>query len=56
MILIDLSPLLNTHIQNIHLEFKNLLNNLKDKLIKDSSDIEKERLKGTAKIFFRFSK
>ncbi|XP_028287743.1 laminin subunit beta-4 isoform X2 [Parambassis ranga] len=45
MILIDLSPLLNTNIQNIHLEFKNLLNNLKDKLIKDFNDIDKEHLK-----------
>ncbi|TDH10018.1 hypothetical protein EPR50_G00093320 [Perca flavescens] len=40
MILIDLSPLLNTDIDNIRLEFKTLLNNLKRKLIEDPDDEE----------------
>ncbi|XP_065813008.1 laminin subunit beta-4 [Labrus bergylta] len=35
MILINPSPLLNTEIDNIQLEFKKLLNNLKEKLIDD---------------------
>ncbi|XP_039664896.1 laminin subunit beta-4 [Perca fluviatilis] len=43
MILIDLSPLLNTDIDNIRLEFKTLLNNLKKKLIEDP-DVEEEHI------------
>ncbi|XP_037624636.1 laminin subunit beta-4 [Sebastes umbrosus] len=35
VILINPSPLLNTEIDNIHLEFKKLLSNLKEKLIED---------------------
>ncbi|XP_054475687.1 LOW QUALITY PROTEIN: laminin subunit beta-4 [Anoplopoma fimbria] len=38
VILIDLSPLLNTEIDNIRLEFKKLQNNLKSKLIEDPDD------------------
>ncbi|XP_070687634.1 laminin subunit beta-4 [Pempheris klunzingeri] len=37
-ILMDPSPLLNTEIDNIHQEFKKLLNNLKEKLIEDPDD------------------
>ncbi|XP_008292613.1 laminin subunit beta-4-like [Stegastes partitus] len=44
VILIDPSPLLNTEIDNIHLEFKKLLNSLKEKLIKDSRNEDKEQL------------
>lgn len=46
VILIDPSPLLNTEIDNISLEFKKLLNNLKEKVIKDP-DIDDEYLEGT---------
>uniref|UniRef100_A0A4W6C4H5 Laminin subunit beta-1 n=1 Tax=Lates calcarifer TaxID=8187 RepID=A0A4W6C4H5_LATCA len=45
-ILIDLSPLLNTEIDNIGLEFKKLLNSLKEKLIKDPDDEDKGDLEG----------
>ncbi|GLD70672.1 laminin subunit beta-4-like protein [Lates japonicus] len=45
-ILIDLSPLLNTEIDNIGLEFKKLLNNLKEKLIKDPDDEDEGDLEG----------
>ncbi|XP_044050213.1 laminin subunit beta-4 [Siniperca chuatsi] len=38
MILIDPSPLLNTEIGNIHLEFRKLVNNLKEKLTEDPGD------------------
>ncbi|XP_019113332.2 laminin subunit beta-4 [Larimichthys crocea] len=46
MILTDPSPLLNTEIDNIRLEFKKLLNNLKDKLIEypDDEDESSEEL------------
>lgn len=46
VILIDPSPLLNTEIDNISLEFKKLLNNLKEKVIEDP-DIDDEYLEGT---------
>lgn len=46
VILIDPSPLLNTEIDNIRLEFKKLLNNLKEKVIEDP-DIDDEYLEGT---------
>ncbi|XP_023255175.1 laminin subunit beta-4-like [Seriola lalandi dorsalis] len=42
MILIDPSPLLNTEIDNIHLDFKKLLNSLKEKIIKDPDDEDDE--------------
>uniref|UniRef100_UPI0037E8F603 laminin subunit beta-4 n=1 Tax=Semicossyphus pulcher TaxID=241346 RepID=UPI0037E8F603 len=42
MILIDLSPLVNTEIDNIQMEFKKLLNILKDKLIEDTYRKEPE--------------
>ncbi|KAG7233023.1 hypothetical protein INR49_007538 [Caranx melampygus] len=38
MILIDPSPLLNTEIDNIHLDFKKLLNRLKDKVTEGPDD------------------
>ncbi|GLD71224.1 laminin subunit beta-4-like isoform X1 [Lates japonicus] len=47
-ILIDLSPLLNTEIDNIGLEFKKLLNNLKEKLIKDPDDEDEGDLEDLA--------
>lgn len=45
VILIDPSPLLNTEIDNIRLEFKKLLNNLKKILVEDPDD-EDEYLEG----------
>ncbi len=50
MILIDPSSLLNTEIYNIHLDFKKLLNNLKEKLIGDP-DSEDEYFEGTEIMF-----
>lgn len=47
VILIDPSPVLNTAINNIHLDFKKLLNNLKEKLSEDVDDDEEEDLEGT---------
>lgn len=44
VILINPSPLLNTEIDNIHLEFKKILNSLKEKLIEDSGTEDKEQL------------
>lgn len=55
MILIDPSPLLNAEIENIHLEFKKLLNNLKQKVSEDP-DSEDEDVEGTKKSFFRLTK
>ncbi|MEQ2190261.1 hypothetical protein GOODEAATRI_033968, partial [Goodea atripinnis] len=40
IILIDPSLLLNTEIDNIHVEFQKLLKNLKDNLIKDPNKKE----------------
>ncbi|XP_069572970.1 laminin subunit beta-4 isoform X2 [Brachyistius frenatus] len=42
-IVIDTSPLLNTEIDNIRLEFTKLLNNLKEKLVEDPDDEDKDR-------------
>ncbi|XP_034542548.1 laminin subunit beta-4 [Notolabrus celidotus] len=39
-ILIDPSPLLNSEIDNLHLEFKKLLNNLKDRFNEDSDSTD----------------
>uniref|UniRef100_A0A8D3CQ06 Laminin, beta 4 n=1 Tax=Scophthalmus maximus TaxID=52904 RepID=A0A8D3CQ06_SCOMX len=51
MILIDPSPLLNTEIDNIRLEFKKLLDSLKEKMIEDpydeDDDEEEENMEGT---------
>lgn len=55
VILIDPSPLLNAEIDNIHLEFKKLLNNLKQKVSEDP-DSEDEDVEGTKKLFFRITK
>uniref|UniRef100_A0A665UDI7 Laminin subunit beta-1 n=1 Tax=Echeneis naucrates TaxID=173247 RepID=A0A665UDI7_ECHNA len=46
MTLIDPSPLLNTEINNIQLEFKKLLNSLRDNL-RDPDDEDHENLEGT---------
>lgn len=54
MILTDPSPLLNTEIDNIRLEFKKLLNNLKDKLIEYPDD-EDESSEGTEMLFLYYS-
>ncbi|XP_072241454.1 laminin subunit beta-4 [Leuresthes tenuis] len=43
-ILINPSPLLNTEIDNILLEFEKVQNNLKSKLVKDSNNNEKEQV------------
>lgn len=50
MILIDPSPLLDSEIDNIRLESKKLLSNLKEKFIEDP-DSEDESVEGTDMLF-----
>lgn len=47
MILINTSPLLNTEIDNSHLELKNLMKNLKEKLNNVPADEENDQVEGT---------